>query len=303
MKILGILPISIGGRLTISSIIDGFRQLGHEIIIYDELTDNPLPDSTFDLIVGYDFSPIAFKEKYCLETACVAYFSDEIRNKTSGSNWQELITELNNNSNYIFYWDRELVKQETFKNLFYLPHFVNIDIYKNLKLPIEQEVMFAGRLDTDYRLEMIEFIAEHFKLSWYAIERHYKDALNRAKNKSLIKQIYKGFIDNEKEMSNAINKSRIVINMNSQGISSLNYRTIQAIACGKLLISDKRAELDLFNSKIPTYENKEDLKNKISFYLNNEQAYNKTTEYCTRICRENHNSIEGVKYILEKLNI
>ena len=303
MNILGILPISIGGRLTTSSILDGFRQLGHTVVVYDELKDNYSLENNYDLIVGYDFSPVKLKRDYNLSMKCVAYFSDEIRNRTSGPYWKELLEDLDRDDVYTFYWDRELVKQENFKNLFYLPHFVNTEIYKNKDIPIETDVMFAGRLDTDYRLNMITSLAEALGVSfkWYAIERHYQDALSRARNKQLIEKIYSGFIDNEIDMADAINKSKIVINMNSQGVSSLNYRTMQTVACKRMLISDKRQELDLFDNKIPTYENKEVLKEKILFYLNNEQEYNRITEYCEMICREKYSSRQGVKYILDKI--
>lgn len=303
MKILGILPISIGGRLTTSSILDGFRQLGHTVVVYDELKDNYSLENNYDLIVGYDFSPVKLKRDNNLSMKCVAYFSDEIRNRTSGPHWKELLEDLDRDDVYTFYWDRELVKQENFKNLFYLPHFVNTEIYKNKDIPIESDVMFAGRLDTDYRLNMIVDLVENLGVSfkWYAIERHYQDALKRVKNKQTIEKIYSGFIDNEQDMAKAINKTKIVINMNSQGVSSLNYRTMQTLACKRLLISDKRQELDLFDNKIPTYENKEVLKEKILFYLNNEQEYNRITEYCEMICREKYSSRQGVKYILDKI--
>ena len=305
MKILGILPISIGGRLTTSSILDGFRQLGHTITVYDELKDNYFLEDNYDLIVGYDFSPVKLKRDYNLSMKCVAYFSDEIRNRTSGPHWKELLEDLKRDDVYTFYWDRELVKQENFKNLFYLPHFVNTEIYKNKDIPIESDVMFAGRLDTDYRLNMIVDLVENLGVSfkWYAIERHYQDALKRVKNKQTIEKIYSGFIDNEQDMAKAINKTKIVINMNSQGVSSLNYRTMQTVACKRMLISDKRQELDLFDNKIPIYKNSEDLKEKIMFYLHNEQEYNRITEYCEKICREKYSSIEGVKYILEKIKV
>lgn len=305
MKILGILPISIGGRLTTSSILDGFRQLGHTVIVYDELKDDYSLNDSYDLIVGYDFSPVKLKRDYNLSMKCVAYFSDEIRNRTSGPHWKELLEDLKRDDVYTFYWDRELVKQENFKNLFYLPHFVNTEIYKNKDIPIESDVMFAGRLDTDYRLNMIVDLVENFGVSfkWYAIERHYQDALKRVKNKQTIEKIYSGFIDNEQDMAKAINKTKIVINMNSQGVSSLNYRTMQTLACKRLLISDERKELDLFDNKIPIYKNSEDLKEKIMFYLHNEQEYRRVTEYCEKICREKYSSIEGVKYILEKIKV
>lgn len=303
MKILGILPISIGGRLTTSSILDGFRLLGHNVVVYDELKDNYPIEDNYDLIVGYDFSPIKLKRDFNLSMKCVVYFSDEIRNRTSGPHWKELLEDLKRDDVYTFYWDRELVKQENFKNLFYLPHFVNTEIYKNKDIPIESDVMFAGRLDTDYRLNMIVDLVESLGVSfkWYAIERHYQDALNRVKNKQTIEKIYSGFIDNEQDMAKAINKTKIVINMNSQGVSSLNYRTMQTLACKRLLISDERKELDLFDNKIPTYKNGEDLKEKILFYLYNEQEYNRVTECCEKICREKYSSIEGVKNILEKI--
>ena len=305
MKILGILPISIGGRLTTSSILDGFRQLGHTVIVYDELKDDYSLNDSYDLIVGYDFSPVKLKRDYNLSMKCVAYFSDEIRNRTSGPHRKELLEDLKRDDVYTFYWDRELVKQENFKNLFYLPHFVNTEIYKNKDIPIESDVMFAGRLDTDYRLNMIVDLVENLGVSfkWYAIERHYQDALKRVKNKQTIEKIYSGFIDNEQDMAKAINKTKIVINMNSQGVSSLNYRTMQTLACKRLLISDERKELDLFDNKIPIYKNSEDLKEKIMFYLHNEQEYNRVTEYCEKICREKYSSIEGVKYILEKIKV
>ena len=303
MKILGILPISIGGRLTTSSILDGFRQLGHTVVVYDELKDNYSLENNYDLVVGYDFSPVNLKRDNNLSMKCVAYFSDEIRNRTSGPHWKELLENLERDDVYTFYWDRELVKQENFKNLFYLPHFVNTEIYKNKDIPIESDVMFAGRLDTDYRLNMIVDLVENLGVSfkWYAIERHYQDALKRVKNNQTIEKIYSGFIDNEQDMAKAINKTKIVINMNSQGVSSLNYRTMQTLACKRLLISDERKELDLFDNKIPIYKNSEDLKEKILFYLHNEQEYIRVTEYCEKICREKYSSRQGVKYILDKI--
>lgn len=303
MKVLGILPVSIGGRLTTLSMLDGFRQNGCDVVVYDELKDSYPLTNDYDLIAGYDFSPLKIKKDFGLTMKCVSYFSDEIRNKTSGPYWQELLPELGHRENYVFYWDRELVKQESFQNLFYLPHFVNTDVYKNLNLESECDVMFAERLDTDYRLNMIVDIVESLdiRFRWYAIERHYDDAMSRVKNKNTIEKIYAGFIDNEYDMADAINKSKMVINMNSQGISSLNYRTMQTIACGKLLISDDRAELDLFDNLVPVYRDKDSLKSIIRYYLNNPSEYKKITSECQNICVRKFNALDGVKFILNKL--
>lgn len=304
MKVLGVLPESIGGRLTTSSLIDGFKLLGYQVLIYDVLKDTFQIDNEYDLIVGYDFSALKIKKDNCLRVKSVNYFSDEIRSRTSGPFWEELLPMLNTDDNYTFYWDRELVKKEQFKNIFYLPHFVNTKIYYDKRLLPEMDVMFAGRLDTDYRLNMIVELVEtmpNVKFRWYAIKKHYEDALSRVKNKDTIKKIYSGFIDNEVDMSDAINKSKIVINMNSQGVSSLNYRTIQTLACGKLLLSDDRLELDLFDNLIPVYKDIDSLKQLINYYLNSRQEYDLITKKCSKICRERHNSITGVQYILNKI--
>ena len=301
MNVLCVMPVSIGGRLTTSSIIDGFNLLGHDVCVYDELVEDYIIENKYDLIIGYDFSALNLKKKFNLKMKSVNYFSDVIQSFASGSNWEELLPMLNEGDNYSFYWDRELCKNEKCKNLFYLPHFVNTELYYDFGKTAECDVMFAGRLDTDYRLSMIEKIAEEFDFRWYAIERHYEDALKRSNKPNLIKKIYSGFIDNEIDMAKAINKSRIVINMNSQGMSSLNYRTMQTLACGKIIISDERDELDLFDNIVPTYKNVEDLKSQINLYLNNDIEYKKVVSHCSHIVKENFNSVLGVKFMLNKV--
>ena len=79
MKILGVLPVSIGGRLTTSSILDGFRMLGHSVTVYDELKESFYSVDEYDLLVGYDFSPIKLKKDNNLSTKCIAFISNLIR--------------------------------------------------------------------------------------------------------------------------------------------------------------------------------------------------------------------------------
>ena len=162
--------------------------------------------------------------------------------------------------------------------------------------------MFAGRLDTDYRLSFFEELITKLptlNIAWFAIGKHYKDARNRSKYPELIDLCYRGFIDNEKDMADAINKTKIVFNMNSQGISSLNYRTFQTVACKKLLISDYREELALFDGHMPFYEDFSDLIFKIESYLEDEYAYNKVTEECYKIALQSHNSKDCTRYMLK----
>ena len=272
-KILAILPISIGGRLTTSSIIDGFRQNGCEVKVFDELFDKNLNDylnDSYDFISGYDFSGLKIKIDNNLPWRSLNYFSDDIRSKASGPEWEKYLPYLENDDNYTFYWDKVLTEYENFKNINYLPHFVNFDIYRDMDVEPEFDVMFAGRLDTDYRLSFFEELITKLpdlKIAWYAIDRHYEDAKKRSKYPELITLCYQGFIDNEEDMAKAINNAKIVFNINSQGISSLNYRTFQTVACKRLMLSDFREELALFDGHLPFYEDFSDLIFKIESYL------------------------------------
>lgn len=307
-KILAILPESIGGRLTTASMIDGFRQNDCEVTVFDELFGNNLQEilqNSYDIIAGYDYSGLKIKVDNNLTIPSINYFSDDLRSKTSGPQWEKYLHYLDNEDNYTFYWDKVLTSYETFPNLNYLPHFVNFDVYKDLGKKPEYDVMFAGRLDTDYRLSFFEELITKLpslNIAWYAIDKHYKDARNRSKYPELIDLCYCGFIDNEQDMADAINKTKIVFNMNSQGISSLNYRTFQTVACKKLLISDYREELALFDGHMPFYEDFSDLVFKIESYLDDDYAYNKVTEECYKIALQSHNSKDSVRYMLKVLD-
>ena len=304
-KILAILPISIGGRLTTSSIIDGFRQNGCEVKVFDELFDKNLNDylnDSYDFITGYDFSGLKIKIDNKLPWRSLNYFSDDIRSKASGPEWEKYLPYLENDDNYTFYWDKVLTEYENFKNINYLPHFVNFEIYKDMGIEPEFDVMFAGRLDTDYRLSFFEELITKLpdlKIAWYAIDRHYEDAKKRAKYPELITLCYQGFIDNEEDMAKAINNAKIVFNMNSQGISSLNYRTFQTIACKRLMLSDFREELALFDGHLPFYEDFSDLIFKIESYLEDKEAYKRVVDECYNIAKISHNSKDCTRYMLK----
>ena len=307
-RVLAVLPISIGGRLTTNSMIEGFRKNDCEVVVFDELFDNHLETlikQNFDYITGYDYSALKIKIDNNLKIPCINYFSDDLRSNTSGPEWEKYLPYLGESDNYTFYWDKVLTEFETFENLHYLPHFVDFGIYKNKNKNPEFDLMFAGRLDTDYRLNFFEELVlkmPQLKIAWYAIERHYLDARKRAKYPEIIDLVYQGFIDNEIDMADAINNAKIVFNMNSQGISSLNYRTFQTVACKRLMISDFREELDLFDGYMPFYEDMTDLIFKIENYLEDKEAYDKITSECYKISKKNHNSKSAVRIILNKLS-
>ena len=83
---------------------------------------------------------------------------------------------------------------------------------------------------------------------------------------------------------------KIVYNINAQGVSSLNYRTFQVLACERLIISDKRDELDLFDNIIPIYHSIDELADLIKYYLENKEEYLKITKKSREIVELNHDS-------------
>ncbi len=308
--VLVIQPVSIAGRLIVSSITDGIEQnFGRDvqIVVFDELFDKNINQyliNEYDVIIGYDFSPLKIKIDNGMKAKGICYFADNIESKTSGQEWDKYFPYLYNDDVYTFLWDKEMMKMYNFPHFYYLPQFVNFEIYKDFCMEPEFDVMFAGRLDTDFRLDTFISLRKclpDLKFAWYAIERHYEDALKRTTDKELIETAYKGFIDNEPDMAKAINNAKILFSMNAQGISSLNHRTIQAVACKRLMISDRRGELSLYVGNMPYWESVEELARKIRFYLNNPAEYDRCVEECWKIGRKNHHSKECVKYMFDKV--
>lgn len=311
-KVLAILPHSIGGRLTLSSIIDGFNATSFKTDIYDLLKDthevnNP---EKYDFLLGYDFSAYEFCEKHNIRRKkTINYFSDVLEDNHSGKDWQKYLPLLSKKESLSFYWDKHLTEQikPKIKNIFYLPHFVNTEIYRKQNIEKIFDVIFTGRLDTDYRLNTFINLIKAMpkvKFGWFAIKRHYEDALNRCNicDKSLIEKTYQYFIDNEKDMSKVLNQSKIVINFNEQGISSINYRTIQSMACQTLIISDYREDgIDYFGKNFIYYKNFNDMVDKVSYFLQNNKQRNYIEEELRKIIEKDFSHIAGAKKIQEKV--
>ncbi len=311
LNILAILPHSIAGRLIVDSMASGFTALGHNVVKYDEIShtraltpesdlnfDDFIKNKEFDYIIGYDFSPLKLKVDYNLECPCLNYFGDEIDKPTAGEGFVEYKKALERPDSWTFYWDEALcAKHPEIKNLYYLPHFVDTDIYSPQNIPKEYDVMFCGRLDTDFRLNLwVEMLREmpDVNFAWFAIKRHYEDALSRVcdTDKKLIEKTYRGFIDNEPDMALEMNKAKIVFNVHSQGAGSFNYRTFQAMACGVLMLCDYRKEGDsLFkNNEIVYWQNFDEIKANIYKYLSDKNAYNEVAKNARACAVKNHSA-------------
>ena len=117
-----------------------------------------------------------------------------------------------------------------------------------------------------------------------------------------MKKAYRGFIDNESDMAKEINKSKLIYTVNSQGVSSLNHRTVQALACKTLVISDFREEINMYKGNLPFYVDNQDLAEKIKYYLDNEKAYKYVTDRCFDFVSKNLSAKVCVENMLRIIN-
>ena len=306
-KILAILPHSIAGRLIVSSMADGFSSLGFKVDVFDELFGkdfkNAYEKENYKYLTSYDFCAINLKRKNNIEAKTLNFFGDEIQDPHSGEGWNLFYEDLRDGSNLSYIWDKELFERENNPNMMYLPHFVNTDIYKKLDVEKKYDVMFMGRLDTDFRLNNFKRILDEVpSLAFYSIERHYQDALNRLDkaHKSLLERAYKGFIDNEPDMARAINEAKIVINFNAQGVSSLNYRAIQTMACETLHISDERGDgTKYFSKNYISFKSLDEMFKKIYYYLRHEEEAIIITKNIRQIIETNFSHRAGAEAMMK----
>ena len=94
--------------------------------------------------------------------------------------------------------------------------------------------------------------------------------------------------------------SKINHNINRQGERSLNDRTFENLGCGGFLLCDKRDDiknLDLEDAVV-CYEDKNDLIDKIKYYLNNPLERKKVSARARKLIYERYNIISKANEIL-----
>lgn len=318
LRLLAILPESIGGRLTLSSLISGFNKCNIKLKVLDSLSKNFISDinkvsqNKYDYIFSYDYTGYVIQKDYNLDIPIISYFSDSITTELASNKWETFYPELKNEKNYTFYWDHEHTKalKGEIKNLYYLPHCVDTDVYKNLNLLKVHDIMFAGRLTFPGRIEIITSIFKKFpniKLALYSHPEHFNIALSLAnsKYKHFFEEAYRGFITTEESMSQAINQAKVVINLTSQGLSNLNYRVFQTLACETFLLTDYRKELGcLFDihEQITYYTNNTEFFENLEDILVNPKNYTYKKLNARKMIESAFDSERAAKYILNTLS-
>lgn len=90
-----------------------------------------------------------------------------------------------------------------------------------------------------------------------------------------------------------------------QSIYSVNNRFFDVGAAGSLLLTEKKSDLELIfdDSEAITYTSINQLREKIEFYLNNQEARNKIAQKMKRCVIESHTYFHRAEYILDTLSM
>ena len=113
------------------------------------------------------------------------------------------------------------------------------------------------------------------------------------------------FIENN-ELHKYYSSCKILLNDHWEDMRDMDFpsnRLFDALACGAFVISDKIPSAEtLFEGNIVTYEDADDLKNKIEYYLVYEEKRKMMAKKGKELVLKNHTFDNRVETILEDLN-
>ena len=158
----------------------------------------------------------------------------------------------------------------------------------------EEDILFIGNTRGFFRQIIKDTLDTEFDVSIYGAEwDSYIDS----------KYIKGEFIPNE-ELHKYYSSCKILLNDHLESMKKYDYlsnRLFDALACETLIISDKVPSIDLFEGAVITYDDVDDLNEKIKYYLNNEEERKLKAKKGREIVIENHTFQKRVDYILNCL--
>jgi len=223
--------------------LKALRTLGYETVM---ISDNGPREE-------YVYNVLKYKNKGFI-TICIAsdLFSQNIDPSREGYNSKNINKYLNSAADYIFVGYKPAMEILKNKNIYYLPYAVDTSIYYPLDIPVTLKAIFVGREST------------------YAQER--------SKKLDLLKHVYGDMFEKTggvffEACASEYARAKIVFNYSSG--QEINMRIFEALACRKLLMTNRTPYLEeLFEDgkHLIIYKDDEDLIRKINYYTvdNNE---------------------------------
>ncbi len=317
-KILVLSPKKFSGKLITDGFAQGFRLNKCKVLekSVNELTSKDVQDFNPDMIFGYDYSFLT--EEACkniiLNATCknyVFYFADEPQSEFALGENKELYNELKNLKSKIFIWDKDFTKE--FKNCNYLPLGVNPKKYMSDYSGYKYAICFVGCPLTDETENFLALVVKSFqsKFNIFCLEEDFLQSIKDIKEKGFLNEndlaIYskswRGYVEKEEDLAKIYNSTKVNININPQGKSSINYRVFSVLAAGGFLLTDERDDLKKYfeiSKHLETYKNNDDLIDKIDFYLKNLNIAQKIAQLGRFEVIESNTFSARASYILKK---
>ena len=160
---------------------------------------------------------------------------------------------------------------------------------------IAEEILFVGITRDVYR----EIVKDAFKTN------HNVSVYGLGWEKFIDDKYVKGQIIPKVELHKYYSSCKLLLNDHWEDMRNNDFpsnRLFDALACGTFVISDKIPSAEtLFEGSIVTYDNVDDLNNKINYYLAHEDERNRLAEKGRKIVLENHTFDDRVREILYRL--
>lgn len=174
--------------------------------------------------------------------------------------------------------------------------YVNLDLGKTFfaTYPSLISNLFLGRKVTSMeRIEILDMLSHNLKVNLYSTSMP----------ASLTKVNYKGYIDNGIGMTKVFKQSKINLNITLRTIrTGIPLRVFDIMGAGGFLITNYQQDMyELFEDgkDFITYECFEDLKEKVKYYLNNENERNRISQSGYNKVKEFHTFENRIKKILK----
>ena len=158
------------------------------------------------------------------------------------------------------------------------------------------ELLFVGNSRHVYRRILKDLLPTEFHLTVYG--RHWEEY-------PVQDYVVKDYIDNNK-VGQAYHDARILLNdhwedMIQYGI--ISNRVFDALAAGAFVISDDMPELkEVFQGAVVTYQDRDDLNEKIAYYLEHEEERNEKAALGHEIVLKHHTFADRVEQILDVIS-
>ncbi|MFA6450628.1 MAG: glycosyltransferase [bacterium] len=210
-------------------------------------------------------------------------------------------------NNYFFIWDHHFtdeMKKIGIKKSYYMPIGTNIRRFK--KLPYNEEdakkygadVSFVGSYTTKREFMLRKLLDCKFNLVVWGYD--WENA-----HDTRFRDCIRGVADNESDLAKVYNYSKVNINLTvDQGISSLNMRVFDCMACGGFLISDYKKDFDtLFDreKETVTFKTIDELPDLVGYYLTHEEERKEKAKLGRQRVLADHTYKNRVEFILETL--